>query len=62
MKPQWSIALSAVLELERQAEKLRTVALELRCGEEDSGGARCTADAAPAHHHHHRHDTEDLPK
>lgn len=58
-KPEWSKALLAVLEIERQADALRAVALDLRCGAEDSGGARCTADEAPVHEH--RHETSDLP-
>jgi len=59
-KPQWSIALAAVLEIERQADKLRSVALDLRCAVQDSAGVRCTADETPEHEHRYR--MEDLPR
>jgi hypothetical protein len=45
--------------MEQRAEMLRQEAMRLRCSTEDSGGARCTADARPDHAH--RHHQEDLP-
>lgn len=51
--------LGNALDMERQAEVIRTEALGMRCEIEDSGGARCTADRLPEHKH--RHLQEDLP-
>lgn len=60
MKPEWSTVLRLALDMEHEAERLRDVALgSLRCGETDSGGARCTADAHIPHDH--RHYDGDLP-
>jgi hypothetical protein len=46
-------------EMEHAANALRSKALNTRCSTEDSGGARCSADALPAHDH--RYDREDFP-
>lgn len=58
-KPHWALMLGNALDMERQAETIRTEALGTRCPAEDSGGARCTADRLPEHEH--RHLQEDLP-
>lgn len=58
-KPKWAQRLIAVRSMERRLAEAARQAVELRCSSEDSGGARCTADAQPEHAHRYR--IEDLP-
>jgi len=57
--PYWSTLLRLGSELEERADSIKVHAVQLRCGAEESGGVRCTADAYPKHEHRYRR--EDLP-
>lgn len=58
-KPKWAYRLAYYRHLEQAAQRGKVRAEALRCSAEESGGARCTADAQPAHAHRYR--IEDLP-
>lgn len=56
----WAEMMMDAAEMVRAANALRRAALETRCSTEYSGGgARCSADALPAHDH--RYNREDFP-
>lgn len=55
----WAEMMMDAHDLERDAEALRRKAQDTRCTFEESGGARCSADALPIHNH--RYEEEDFP-
>lgn len=55
----WAEMAMDARQMMREAEELAEQANRTRCMEEDSGGARCTADALPSHQH--RYDTREMP-
>jgi hypothetical protein len=55
----WAEMLMEARELRAAADALQDKALTERCSVEDSGGARCSADALPTHAH--RYEREDFP-
>lgn len=58
-KPEWAQRFALHAREERLAQVSKRKALALRCEALEGGGARCTADARPAHDH--RYDAADLP-
>lgn len=55
----WAEMMIDARAMEQEAARLRDQAVAMRCTEEDSGGARCSADALPSHAH--RYAQEDFP-
>jgi hypothetical protein len=60
IKPQWARMRQTAAWWRERADAAEKAAEAMRCEAEDSGGARCTADALPVTHAHRYHE-EDLP-